>query len=100
VREPFRSLAVLACNSSPAYENRMPNPDLAALAKDYWVATLRCDFRQVVSLLYPGDVDKFKTNMVWCADAMERFGESAGLFDLFGPAPSWMISGCCRPKSF
>ena len=78
----------------------MPNPDLAALAKDYWLATLRCDFAQVVSLLYPGDVDKFKTNMLWCAAAMERFGESTGLFDLFGPGTELDDLRVLSPEKF
>ena len=78
----------------------MPNPDLAALAKDYWLATLRCDFPQVVSHLYPGDVDKFKTNMLWCAAAMERFGENAGLFDLFGPGTELDDLRVLSPEKF
>ncbi|HWA27852.1 MAG TPA: WG repeat-containing protein [Lacunisphaera sp.] len=61
------------------------NPDLVRLARTYWGATMSRNFAQAVALLYPGDVDKFRSSLLWCASAMARFGETAGLLALFGP---------------
>lgn len=53
-------------------------------ALDYFAATQRRDFGRVAALLYPGDLDKFKTNTLWCATAMAPFGESGDFLRLFG----------------
>jgi hypothetical protein len=59
--------------------------DLERFVKDYFSAGVRRDFETMLSALYPGDVDKLKTNLIWCSQAMARFGESTGFLEMFGP---------------
>jgi hypothetical protein len=74
--------------------------ELAAIAKDYFAATVRRDQAKVVSLLYPGDLDKFKAGLLWCATAMERFGETAGLLECFGPGVELEDLRVLSPEAF
>lgn len=65
-----------------------PSPDdrreLESLMNDYIRATLRRDFARAVEVLYPGDLDKFRKSVLWCARAMEPFGESRPFLEVFG----------------
>jgi len=76
------------------------NPDLVRLARNYWGATMSRNFTQAVALLYPGDVDKFRSNLLWCAAAMARFGETAGLLALFGPGMELEDLRVMSPEKF
>ena len=59
--------------------------DLNLIANAYFTASLKRDLNAMTAALYPGDVDKFKTNLLWCAQAMDRFGETTSFLEAFGP---------------
>lgn len=59
--------------------------ELRRSAQAYFIASLRRDYAGIVAAFYPGDVDKLKSNFLWCVGAMSRFGEHRGFLELFGP---------------
>lgn len=74
--------------------------DLARFVKDYFAAGVRRDFDAMLSALYPGDVDKLKANLIWCSQAMARFGESAGFLAMFGPETDVEDLRVLSPQAF
>ena len=66
----------------------------------YFAATNRKDFRGASELLYPGDLDKFKSNTLWCAQAMSPFGEAADFLKLFGPGAEIEDLRVLSPQQF
>jgi hypothetical protein len=75
-----------ATRAAPVGEVYLPamHVDPTTLSRTYFEASIKRDFARCASLIYPGDVDKFKTNMLWCAAAMDRFGESSEFLSVFG----------------
>lgn len=58
--------------------------DYKEIAQAYVAATRKGQYAEAVRLVYPGDLDKFKTNVLWCARAMQPFGETQEFLEVFG----------------
>jgi hypothetical protein len=74
--------------------------DLARFVKAYFSACIRRDFDAMLSTFYPGDVDKLKANLIWCSQAMARFGESTGFLAMFGPDTDLEDLRVLSPQAF
>ncbi|MEZ5330198.1 MAG: WG repeat-containing protein [Verrucomicrobiales bacterium] len=66
-------------DEDPQYDH----PLQQAVAR-YFKQCLRRDFDKAAEILYPGDLDKFKTNVLWSARAMAQFGEANDFLAKFG----------------
>lgn len=60
------------------------NSALIDFAKAYVRACIRRDFDALADAIYPGDLDKLKNNVVWCAQAMAQIEPDATFLSLFG----------------
>lgn len=57
---------------------------IQAKVKDFTASMYALDFKKLVQYyFYPPDVQEFTTNMLWLAEHMAPFGETAGLLNLF-----------------
>ena len=78
----------------------MPNESLESIVRSYFLAFQRRDFARCVELLYPGDVDKFRAQLLWCARAMAPFGEAGHFLELFGPETEYEDLEVLSPPAF
>lgn len=57
---------------------------LIEFANTYFLASLRRDLDAIVDALYPGDLDKLKNHVVWCAQAMAEIEPDPRFLEFFG----------------
>lgn len=95
---------LVVCEIVPSSVQREPLMDsdtaLIAIANDYFRACLGRDFDAMLDALYPGDLDKLKNNVVWCAQAMAQIEPDRRFLELFGGGLEPEDLRVLSPRSF
>lgn len=76
------------------------DPALIAFANAYFRACLRRDLDAIVAAVYPGDLDKLKHNVVWCAQAMAEIEPDPRFLEFFAGGRSIEDLRVLSPRQF